>query len=266
MLTADPGTGVMRHADAGYELAIDTARERGVDLPMVTVTRAIEATTPLSGLPMNAPRSNIGQLATCRAEGGQGEIHAIADAALVWEGGEIRWVGPRRGAAGRVPTSAERLDAGGRLVIPGLVDCHTHLAFGGWRAEEFAQRIAGASYLEIARAGRRHRPTVRLDPRGRREAAADQRAPRLPRARCSRSASRRSSARAATASTASTSSGCCGCTAALAAERPAAARADLPRRARGAAGVPRPAQRATSSCWSSELIPEVGRRAAGPLL
>ena len=35
VLTADPGTGVMRHADAGYELAIDTARERGVDLPMI---------------------------------------------------------------------------------------------------------------------------------------------------------------------------------------------------------------------------------------
>ena len=35
MLTADPGTGVMRHADAGYEIAIETAKERGVDLPMV---------------------------------------------------------------------------------------------------------------------------------------------------------------------------------------------------------------------------------------
>jgi imidazolonepropionase len=38
-------------------------------------------------------------------------------------------------------------------VIPGLVDCHTHLAFGGWRAEEFEQRIQGRSYLEIAQAG-----------------------------------------------------------------------------------------------------------------
>jgi imidazolonepropionase len=48
---------------------------------------------------------------------------------------------------------AERLDAGGRLVIPGLVDCHTHLAFAGWRADEFEQRLRGSSYLEIARAG-----------------------------------------------------------------------------------------------------------------
>jgi urocanate hydratase len=36
VLTTDPGTGVMRHADAGYDLAIDVAKERGVDLPMIT--------------------------------------------------------------------------------------------------------------------------------------------------------------------------------------------------------------------------------------
>ena len=48
---------------------------------------------------------------------------------------------------------AERYDAGGGLVIPGLVDCHTHLAFGGWRAEEFEQRLLGHGYLEIAAAG-----------------------------------------------------------------------------------------------------------------
>jgi imidazolonepropionase len=44
-------------------------------------------------------------------------------------------------------------DAGGGIVIPGLVDCHTHLAFGGWRADEFEARILGRSYLEIAQAG-----------------------------------------------------------------------------------------------------------------
>ena len=95
---------------------------------------------------------NIAQLATCRADGGQGDIHPIADGAVVWEGETIRWVGPRR----ELPASyagAERLDAGGGLVIPGLVDCHTHLAFGGWRADEFEQRILGRSYLEIAAAG-----------------------------------------------------------------------------------------------------------------
>ena len=95
---------------------------------------------------------NIRQLATCRAEGKQGDIYAIADAALVWDEGTIKWVGPEA----QLPAEfrgAERLDAGGRLVIPGLVDCHTHLAFGGWRADEFEQRILGCSYLEIARSG-----------------------------------------------------------------------------------------------------------------
>lgn len=104
---------------------------------------------------------NIAQLATCRAEGGQGDVHAIADAAVVWDGGVIRWVGPRR----ELPADyagAERLDAGGGLVIPGLVDCHTHLAFGGWRAEEFEQRILGGSYLEIAAAGGGIARTMRL--------------------------------------------------------------------------------------------------------
>ena len=104
---------------------------------------------------------NIAQLATCRGEGGQGEVHAVADAAIVWEGDTIRWVGPGR----ELPAGyqgAERLDAGGRLVVPGLVDCHTHLAFGGWRADEFTQRIEGAGYLEIARAGGGIARTVRL--------------------------------------------------------------------------------------------------------
>ncbi len=52
-------------------------------------------------------------------------------------------------------------DAGGRLLIPGLIDCHTHLAFGGWRAEEFERRLRGESYLDIARAGGGIASTVR---------------------------------------------------------------------------------------------------------
>ena len=125
---------------------------------------------------------NIAQLATCRAEGGQGEIHAIADAALVWEGDTIRWVGPRARAAGASTRAAERLDAGGGLVIPGLVDCHTHLAFGGWRAEEFEQRILGRSYLEIAAAGGGIARTVRLT----RAASEDELLERARRASCAR--------------------------------------------------------------------------------
>ncbi|HMH54886.1 MAG TPA: imidazolonepropionase [Gemmatimonadales bacterium] len=104
--------------------------------------------------------ANIGQLATCRAEGGQGDIHVIPRAALVWEEKEILWVGPERELPAAYGT-AERVDVGGRLVIPGLIDCHTHLAFAGWRAGEFAQRIQGRTYLEIARAGGGIASTVR---------------------------------------------------------------------------------------------------------
>ena len=103
----------------------------------------------------------ISQLATCRADGGQADIHAIQDGALAWEGDTIRWVGPRRELPPEY-AAADRLDAGGRLVIPGLVDCHTHLAFGGWRAEEFEQRILGRSYLDIAAGGGGIARTMRL--------------------------------------------------------------------------------------------------------
>ncbi|HWN18211.1 MAG TPA: imidazolonepropionase [Gemmatimonadales bacterium] len=105
--------------------------------------------------------TNIGQLATCRAEGGQDNIHALPDAAMAWDDqGVIRWLGPETELPAEYRRS-ERFDAGGRLVIPGLVDCHTHLAFAGWRADEFEQRLRGRSYLDIARAGGGIMSTVR---------------------------------------------------------------------------------------------------------
>ena len=65
--------------------------------------------------------------------------------------GRIAWVGA---AAGREERPAEeRLDLGGRLVTPGLIDCHTHLVYAGNRATEWAMRLAGATYEEIARTG-----------------------------------------------------------------------------------------------------------------
>jgi imidazolonepropionase len=70
-------------------------------------------------------------------------------AALV-EDGRITWVGPD---ADRPVTAAETLDLGGRLVTPGLIDCHTHIVFAGDRAREFELRLQGASYEEVARAG-----------------------------------------------------------------------------------------------------------------
>jgi imidazolonepropionase len=104
--------------------------------------------------------AGIGQLATCRAQGGQGDIHVISQAAVVWDQGTILWVGREPDLPAEYE-GAERLDADGRLVIPGLIDCHTHLAFAGWRAEEFVQRIQGRSYLEIAQAGGGIASTVR---------------------------------------------------------------------------------------------------------
>ena len=103
---------------------------------------------------------NIGLLATCRPAGGQGDIHSVPEAAVAWEGDTIRWVGPES-ALPAEHAQGESLDAGGRLVVPGLVDCHTHLAFGGWRADEFEQRLQGATYLDIARAGGGIMSTVR---------------------------------------------------------------------------------------------------------
>ena len=95
---------------------------------------------------------DIGTLVTCAEPGGQSDVHPLADAALVWERETIAgWVAPPSFQASMPGGSTSA--AGGALVIPGLVDCHTHLAFGGWRAEEFEQRILGRSYLEIAAAG-----------------------------------------------------------------------------------------------------------------
>ncbi len=75
-----------------------------------------------------------------------------AEAAIVVRQGLIQWVG----AAADLPAEYDGLarhDGGGALVTPGLVDCHTHLVYGGQRANEFAMRLAGASYEEVAQAG-----------------------------------------------------------------------------------------------------------------
>lgn len=95
---------------------------------------------------------NISYLATCRPEGGQSDIHPIWNAAVAWRGDRIEWVGPEAELPAEFQLEPS-FDAGGRLVVPGLVDCHTHLAFGGWRGDEFELKIQGKSYLDIAKAG-----------------------------------------------------------------------------------------------------------------
>jgi imidazolonepropionase len=83
---------------------------------------------------------NIGLLVTNDPEVGEGPLGVLRDAALVFEGDRVASVG--RGA-GDVDL---RFDAGGRCVIPGFVDSHTHLVFAGDRSEEFAARMAGRPY------------------------------------------------------------------------------------------------------------------------
>ena len=95
----------------------------------------------------------------------------IADAALVLDGPVLRWIGPRS----ELPPDLARAcgtqhDAGGALITPGLIDCHTHLVYGGDRAAEFEQRLQGASYEEIARQGGGIASTVRAT----RQASAEQ--------------------------------------------------------------------------------------------
>ena len=78
----------------------------------------------------------------------------IEQGAIAVEGDKIAFVGAREDLPGPTATLASKvIDLEGRWVTPGLVDCHTHLVYGGDRAREFELRLEGASYEEIARAG-----------------------------------------------------------------------------------------------------------------
>ena len=82
----------------------------------------------------------------------QGGYGLIPDAALVLEGDRIEWIGPQSDLPDDYAGLPAR-DLAGRLVTPALIDCHTHIVFGGTRATEFEMRLNGASYEDIARAG-----------------------------------------------------------------------------------------------------------------
>ena len=85
------------------------------------------------------------RLATCSGAG----LGVIERGALATQGGRIRFAGLEAEA----PRADETIDCEGRWITPALVDCHTHLVYGGDRAREFELRLEGASYEEIARAG-----------------------------------------------------------------------------------------------------------------
>ena len=95
------------------------------------------------------------RLATCDAE-----QRSITDGALLTRGARIEWVG-EEAQLPAIASGAEVHDLAGAWVTPGLIDCHTHLVFAGTRADEYAQRLRGRSYEEIARAGGGILSTVR---------------------------------------------------------------------------------------------------------
>ena len=76
----------------------------------------------------------------------------IADGTIVLDGARIAWVGVSADLP-KIYSDQKKEDLGGRLVTPSLVDCHTHVVFGGNRAVEFELRLNGASYEEVAQAG-----------------------------------------------------------------------------------------------------------------
>jgi imidazolonepropionase len=91
--------------------------------------------------------------------------------------GRIAWVGPQADAPSF--EAAETITLDGRWVTPGLIDCHTHLVYGGNRAHEFELRLAGATYEEIARAGGGILSTVKATRAAGEDALVAQALPRL---------------------------------------------------------------------------------------
>jgi imidazolonepropionase len=102
------------------------------------------------------------RLATMRADLGD-QYGTIEDGALGVVGDRIVFVGPRADLPGTPESLARRVHRGeGRWITPGLIDCHTHLVFGGDRVGEFEARLEGATYADIARAGGGINHTVRM--------------------------------------------------------------------------------------------------------
>lgn len=102
---------------------------------------------------------NIGQLVTLagpprpRVGAGLRELGIVENGALLVDSGHVAAVGSYAEIRSKIPANAKTIDAEGRCVTPGFVDAHTHLVFAGNRAAEFEQRIAGATYQQIAAAG-----------------------------------------------------------------------------------------------------------------
>ncbi len=95
--------------------------------------------------------TNIAELVVNDPDGG-GAFSMIGDAAVAIVDGVVDWVGPSSGLPDHYGVHTT-VDAGGRCVVPGFVDAHTHTVFAGDRADEFSRRLAGATYEEILASG-----------------------------------------------------------------------------------------------------------------
>jgi imidazolonepropionase len=109
-----------------------------------------------------------------------GPYGMIEDGALALYEGKIDWIGKRNELPADLKSRAAKVyDGEGRWVTPGLVDCHTHLVYGGSRAREFELRLQGATYEEIARQGGGIRSTVSATREADEESLLNQSVPRL---------------------------------------------------------------------------------------
>jgi imidazolonepropionase len=88
-----------------------------------------------------------------QAGAGQGDVGSVREAALAVQGGRVVAAGPRDALGPEARDALRVIDVAGATVIPGWVDAHTHLLFAGTREDEFAMRVAGKTYQEIAAAG-----------------------------------------------------------------------------------------------------------------
>ena len=103
----------------------------------------------------------------------------VTDGALIIRDGIIEWVGPTTEMPAVGQEEAAWIDAGGKVVLPGFVDSHTHLIFAGSRVEEFEQRLQGMSYQEISARGGGILSTVRRVRQASKEELKDLARPRL---------------------------------------------------------------------------------------
>jgi imidazolonepropionase len=102
---------------------------------------------------------NAHQVVTCEPalfdseDEGAGAIGLIDDASVLVSAGAVKWVGKTADLGERASDSHRVVDASGKVVLPGLVDAHTHTVFAGTREREYEMRVTGADYMEIARSG-----------------------------------------------------------------------------------------------------------------